>query len=246
MKHTVYAIGIGPGHMDLMTLQAQKAILDCDAIVGYTVYIKQIQSMIQDKLIYENGMGNEIKRCEQSIKWALDGKKVAMVCSGDASLYGMAGLLEELVEKHDLTNQIEIEVIPGVSAAFSCSALLGAPIVEDFCTISLSDYMTPLETIFNRIQYAGKGDFTIALYNPRSKKRPHYLEQAIHILQKERDEHTPVGIVRQAYRQEQEIIRTTLNAIPYEKVDMFATMIIGNSKTRWINNKMVTSRGYDL
>ncbi|TCT13793.1 precorrin-3B C17-methyltransferase [Natranaerovirga pectinivora] len=246
MKGKIYAIGLGPGDLQGMSLKAKETIIDCDGIVGYRVYVQQIKTLISEKDIYENGMGQEINRCEKAIEWAQEGKKVAMVCSGDSGVYGMAGLLYELLNKNNLLAKIPLEIIPGVTSAMACGSLLGAPIVEDFCTISLSDYMTPYETIEKRIEYAAKGDFTIAIYNPRSSKRPEYLRKAVDILLAIRSESTPVGIVRQAYREEQKIIRTTLGKIPFEEVDMFSTVIIGNSKTKWLGDYMVTSRGYAL
>ena len=246
MKGKLFAIGLGPGDLQGMTLKAKEIILECDGIVGYKVYVQQIKSLIKEKNIYENGMGQEINRCKKAIEWALEGKTVAMVCSGDSGVYGMAGLLYELLYKNNLIAQIPLEIVPGVTSAMACSSLLGAPIVEDFCTISLSDYMTPYETIEKRIEYAGKGDFTIALYNPRSSKRPEYLKRAVDILLTLKKESTPVGIVKQGYREEQKIIRTTLGNIPFAEVDMFSTVIIGNSKTKWLGDYMVTSRGYAL
>jgi precorrin-3B C17-methyltransferase len=246
MEGKIYAVGLGPGNRLGMTLKAQEVLLNCEAVVGYKVYVEQVSSMVSDKLVYENGMGQEIIRCEKAIEWALESKTVAMVCSGDAGLYGMAGLLYELLYQKNLLPQITLEIIPGVTSAISCAALLGAPIVEDFCTISLSDYMTPYDQIEKRLTYAAKGDFTLAIYNPRSRKRPEYLQKAVHILLEEKSGDTPVGIVKQAYRQGQTIIRTTLNKVPYEEVDMFTTVVIGNSRTRWLGDYMVTSRGYDL
>lgn len=242
----IYAIGIGPGHINGMTLKAYDTIKQCEAIIGYSAYIQQIKMLLEDKIVYENGMGKEKERCQKAIDLALDGKSVGMVCSGDSGLYGMAGLLYELLENQKLLEQVTMEVIPGVTSALSCAALLGAPIVEDFCTISLSDYMTPYEKILKRIQYSAKADFTIALYNPRSLKRPEYLSEVLDIIREERDGSTPVGIVKNAGRSKQEIIRTTLNEVPVEWVDMFSTVVIGNAKTKWLGDYMVTSRGYDL
>jgi precorrin-3B C17-methyltransferase len=242
----IYAIGIGPGHINGMTLKAFDTIKQCEAIIGYSAYIQQISVLLDNKIVYDNGMGKEKERCQKAIDLALQGKRVGMVCSGDSGLYGMAGLLYELLETQNLLDQVDMEVIPGVTSALSCSALLGAPIVEDFCTISLSDYMTPYETILKRIEYSAKADFTIALYNPRSLKRPDYLYEVLELIRKERDGDTPVGIVKNAGRNGQEITRTTLDRVPVEWVDMFSTVIIGNTKTKWLGDYMVTSRGYEL
>jgi precorrin-3B C17-methyltransferase len=213
-------------------------------LTGYTVYIEQIQGLVEKKQIVKKKMGEEIERCQIAIEMASKGHIVGIVCSGDGGLYGMAGLILELIEKE--TKKPEVEIIPGVTAALSASALLGAPIVEDFCTISLSDYMTPWDKILTRIEYASKGDFTIALYNPRSNARPDHLQKAIDVILMYRSGDVPVGIVRNAYRSNQEIIRTTLEKLPIEQVDMFCTVIIGNSKTRWTGDFMVTSRGYRI
>ncbi|GKX31281.1 precorrin-3B C(17)-methyltransferase [Vallitalea longa] len=246
MKGQIFVIGIGPGQLENMTLKAMDIIKSCDVIAGYKVYIEQINKLLDNKKVISKGMGKEIDRCEMAIEEALQGRKVGIVCSGDGGLYGMAGLLIELVHTKQLENYIEIEVVSGVTAAISCGALLGAPIVEDFCTISLSDYMTPYEKILNRVDMASKADFVIALYNPRSSKRPDYLDEAIRIIRKERDDNTPVGIIRMAYRKEQEIIRTDISHIKTEEIDMFCTVIIGNKQTKWLNDYMVTSRGYKI
>lgn len=242
----IIAIGIGPGHLESMTYQAKEALMRCDALVGYYVYVDQVKSLMTNQEIYANTMGQEKERCEKAIQIALTGKTVAMVCSGDAGLYGMSGLLYELLERDCLFDSLGIEVIPGVTAAISSASILGAPIVEDFCTISLSDYMTPYEKIKLRVEYATKADFTIALYNPRSSKRPEYLKEAVDIMLTYRTGTTPVGIIRNAYRQDQTIIRATLDTLPFESIDMFCTVIVGNSKTRWVKDYMVTSRGYSL
>ncbi len=242
----IYAVGIGPGRLEEMTLRAHKAIEASDTVVGYHVYVEQVGALLDGKQVLSTGMGGEKERCLQAIEAAGMGKTVSMVCSGDAGLYGMSGLLYELLDKMDLREEIELEIVPGITSALSCASLLGAPIVEDFCTISLSDYMTPQETIQKRLDAAAEAEFVIALYNPRSLKRPAYLQQAIEIISKHRPAHTPVGIVRNAYREDQQIHRTTLGQMPYDQVDMFCTVVIGNSRTRWIEESMVTARGYQL
>jgi precorrin-3B C17-methyltransferase len=245
VKGNIYIIGLGPGKLGNMTTKAIETIKSCEVIAGYKVYIEQIRELIHNKKIICNGMGKEILRCELAIEEASQGKMVGLVCSGDAGPYGMAGLVLELINKKNIQN-VEIEIIPGITAAISCSSLLGAPIVEDFCTISLSDYMTPYNKILKRIELAAKGEFIIAIYNPRSSKRQDYLSEAINIIRKEREDDTPVGIVRMAYREEQSIIRTTISNVEIENVDMFCTIIVGNKQTKWINNYMVTSRGYKI
>jgi precorrin-3B C17-methyltransferase len=242
----LYIIGIGPGALENMTLKAKEALCGSEVVVGYTVYIEQIKELISHQEIFVSGMRQEKERCQKAIDFCKEGKKVSVVCSGDPSLYGMAGLIYELLEKEQLLKDIKVEVISGVSAAFSSGALLGAPIVEDFCTISLSDYMVSYEKILKRVEHATKADFVIALYNPRSKKRPHYLEEVVQIVLQTRAPKTPVGIVKSAYRQEEEIIKTTLDKVSYDQIDMFSTVIIGNSNTRWVGEHMVTARGYTL
>ncbi|QUH30562.1 precorrin-3B C(17)-methyltransferase [Vallitalea guaymasensis] len=246
MRGQIFVIGIGPGQLENMTVKAVEVIKSCDVIAGYKVYVEQVKDLLVDKKVISKGMGKEVDRCEMAIEEAVQGKKVGIVCSGDGGLYGMAGLLIELVHIKKLESDIDVEVVSGVTAAISCGALLGAPIVEDFCTISLSDYMTPYEKILKRVELASRGDFVIALYNPRSSKRPDYLDEALSIIRKERDNNTPVGIVRMAYREEQEIVRTDLAHINTKEVDMFCTIIIGNKQTKWINDFMVTSRGYNI
>jgi precorrin-3B C17-methyltransferase len=246
MKGQIFVIGIGPGQLENMTLRAVEVIKSCDVIAGYKVYIEQVKELLEDKKIISKGMGKEIDRCEMAIEEATQGKTVGIVCSGDSGLYGMAGLLIELVHIKKLDTDIAIEVVSGVTAAISCGALLGAPIVEDFCTISLSDYMTPYDKILKRVKLASSADFVIALYNPRRSKRLEYLDEALNIIREERDSNTPVGIVRMAYREGQEIIRTDLANINTEEVDMFCTIIIGNKQTKWIDDFMVTSRGYNI
>lgn len=243
-KGKIMAIGIGPGNLDNMTLRCVKGIETAEMIVGYHVYVSCVRPLLTHQEVFENGMGNEVARCKVAVEAALEGKIVGVVCSGDASLYAMAGLLFELVEKAGGFDLLDIEVIPGMTAATYCSSVLGAAIVEDFCTISLSDYMTPLDKIMKRVDLAGAADFTIALYNPRSLKRPEYLAQALNILRMHRLPSTPVGIVQNGNRVDEKITLTTLEQIDETLVDMFCTVIIGNSQTKQIDRFMVTSRGY--
>lgn len=246
MKGKVYVIGLGPGGLDQMTMRAYKTIESCQVLVGYTVYIEQVQELCRDKEIIKKGMGQEVERGKIAIEKALEGKTVGVVCSGDAGLYGMAGLILELWKNHPDRDRVTCEVVPGITSALSCSSLLGAPIVEDFCTISLSDYMTPWERIISRLEHACAGDFTIALYNPRSLARPDYLEKALQVVLRYRSGDTPVGIVCNAYREGQSVTITTLEKLDPEMVNMFCTLIIGNSKTYLAEGKMITSRGYQL
>jgi len=237
-------VGLGPGNMENMTFAALKAVKEAEVIVGYGVYVELIREHIEGKKIIETGMGGEIERTKAALAEAGSGKIVSLVCSGDSSLYGLAGLAYELNDQMGLG--VQIKVFPGITSASSCNSILGAPIVEDFCTISLSDYMTPWEKIEMRVDLAAKADFAIAFYNPRSKARPDRLEKAMNIIKKVADAKTLVGVVRNAYREDQSSWISSLEDFDCEKVDMFCTVIVGNSKTRLIGGKMVTSRGYKI
>ncbi len=237
-------IGLGPGNLENMTIGALEEIKAADVVVGYGVYVDQIRAQAEGKRIIETGMGGERERTLEALKEAEGGAKTVLVCSGDSSLYGLAGLAYELQAAHGL--QAEIRVFPGVTSAISCNSILGAPIVEDFCTISLSDYMTPWSKIEGRLECAAKGDFAIALYNPRSKARPDGLEKAIGVLRRIAGDGIPVGVVRNAYRDGQSSWISTLGSFDCERVDMFCTVIIGNSNTKVLEGKIVTSRGYKI
>lgn len=246
MKGKIYVIGLGPGDPGNMTMRAFQAIEKCQVLVGYTVYIEQVKELSEGKEIIRKGMGQEIERGRIAVDKAAAGHTVGVVCSGDAGVYGMAGLILELLKDHPFREEISCEVIPGITSALSCSSLLGAPIVEDFCTISLSDYMTPWERIITRVEKACEGDFTLAIYNPRSLARPDYLGLALEVIKNYRNEDTPVGIVRNAYREDQSVVLTTLKDFDPETIDMFCTLIIGNSKTYIANGLMITPRGYKI
>lgn len=246
MKNKLYLVGLGPGSVEHMTHRAYEVIKASDVLAGYSVYIDQVRHMTQGKKLISRGMGQEKERCELAIEETLSGNKVAILCSGDASLYGLAGLSHEMILKKGLSDVIEVEVVPGITSALSCSSLLGAPIVEDFCTISLSDYMVSWDKIVQRIRLATEADFVIALYNPKSKSRVVHLEEAITRIRKIRDDHTPVGIVRNAYREDQSVWITTLGELEYNDIDMFCTLIVGNSNSYISNGRMITSRGYTL
>lgn len=243
--NTVYAVGLGPGNREYMTDQAWHALKDCDIICGYTVYVDLVKDMFPEKETYSTTMMKEIERCRWAIEKAENGLDVAMVCSGDAGVYGMATLLMEIAEKYE---NVEIIVVPGVTAALSGGAVLGAPISHDFCVISLSDLLTPWELIEKRLECAGQGDFALALYNPRSKKREDYLKKACEILMKNKSAETICGWVKNIGREGQEYEIMTLKELADEKykyVDMFTTVFIGNSMTRRSGDRMLTPRGYD-
>lgn len=246
MGGKIFVIGIGPGDPENMTFRAYRAIEKCQVLIGYTVYIEQVRELAEGKEIIKKGMGQEIDRAKIAIEKAAEGNTVAVVCSGDCGLYGMSGLVLELLKDHPQRENISCEPIPGITSALSCSSLLGAPIVEDFCTISLSDYMTPWERIIQRLENACAADFVIALYNPRSLARPDYLQKAMEIIKKGRSPETPIGIVRNAYREDQSVITVALKDFDPEMVDMFCTVLIGNSRSYMANGLMITSRGYRI
>lgn len=237
----IYVVGLGPGGFDQMTKRAVDAIKNSDVVTGYTYYIDLIKDMIQDKEVFSTPMKQEVERCKKALEYALTGKTVSMVCSGDAGVYGMAGIIHEICADHD---DVDIEVIPGISACCSGAAVLGAPLIHDFAVISLSDLLTPWEKIEKRLLLAADADFVICLYNPSSMKRADYLQKACELMLKYKAPNTPCGYVKNIGREGEEYTITTLEQLKDEKVDMFTTVFIGNSQTKVINNKMVTPRGY--
>ena len=236
----LYVVGIGPGGREYMTIKAVEVIKKSDVIVGYTPYIDYLGNLVEGKEIFSTGMKGEIERCNLAIEKVREGKNTAIISTGDAGLYGMAGPILELKE------EIEVEIIPGVTAAFSAASELGSPIMHDFASISLSNLLTPWEVIENRVGKAAEGDFVITIYNPRSKGRKDHLEKAVDIMLKYKSEDTPVGIVKNSGRPNTNIILTTLGSIDYEKVDMLSVIIVGNSNTYIKDGYMITPRGYDL
>ena len=236
----IYVVGIGPGGRENMTFRADRALRDCHVIIGYSGYLKYVEDYLPGKEVYSTGMKGEIDRCKMALKRAMEGNQVAIVSTGDAGLYGMAGPILEMSE------ELDVEIIPGISACFSAASDLGSPIMHDFVTISLSDLLTPWETIEKRIKLAAEGDFVISLYNPRSKGRPDYLKKAVDLILQFRGGGTPVGIVRNSGREDTEKKVRTLASIDYEEVDMMSVLIIGNSTTYIRNEKIITPRGYDI
>ena len=226
MTQKVYVVGLGPGGIEQMTQRAKAALESCDVIAGYHVYIDLIKNDFTGKEFLTTGMRKEVDRCKLAIEEALKGKTVAMISSGDAGVYGMAGIMYQVAAEHP---ELEIEVVPGITAACSGAAVLGAPLISDFCLISLSDLLTPWEKIEKRLDCASQADFCICLYNPSSFKR-----------------HVPAGIVRNIGRDGENYEITTLQELRDKEVDMFSTVIIGNSQTEVINGKLVTPRGYKL
>ena len=239
----LYVIGIGPGGADQMTPRARQAIEHSDIIAGYTTYIDLVRPLIGDKEILQTPMKKEIDRCKLARDAALTGKTVSMICSGDAGVYGMAGLMYEVCEQHP---DMDIEVIPGITAACGGAAVLGAPLIHDFAVISLSDLLTPWEKIQKRLDFAAQADFCICLYNPSSHKRADYLQKACDILLKSKSPETPCGTVRNIGRDGECGEIYTLAQLRDTKVDMFTTVFIGNSQTKRIGERMVTPRGYRI
>ena len=241
-RNLVYVVGLGPGDPQFLTAQAKTALENADVLCGYTVYIDLIRSFYPEKEVHATGMTKEIDRCRWALETAQSGKTVALVCSGDAGVYGMASLILELAPNYP---SVEIEVIPGLTAALSGGAVLGAPLAHDFCVISLSDRLTPWEIIEKRLACAAMGDFCVAIYNPSSKGRPDYLQRAVRILlQNGKSEETVCGIVCNIGRERQQSEIITLRELENKQVDMFTTVYIGNKTTKNIEGKMVTPRGY--
>jgi len=242
MSNLVYVVGLGPGNARFLTAQAQAALQAAEVLCGYTVYIDLVRPLYPDKEVYTTGMTKEIDRCRWALKTAQTGKTVALVCSGDAGVYGMASPLLELAQSYPA---VTVEIVPGLTAALSGGAVLGAPLAHDFCVISLSDRLTPWAIIEKRLACAAAGDFCIALYNPSSRGRADYLQKAVHILLANgKGPQTVCGIVRSIGRAGETARLLPLAELENTPVDMFTTVFIGNAATRALGGKMVTSRGY--
>lgn len=249
-RGAIYIVGIGPGGIEHLTSRAREVIESCDVVVGYSTYIGLVREIIPDKEIVSTGMTEEVERCRHAIMLAYRGRRVAVISSGDPGIYGMAGLIFEIIrhEGIDKGGGIEIQVIPGIPAFCAAAALLGAPVMHDFASISLSDLLTPWDTILRRVEAATKADFVIVLYNPRSRKRQGQLREALDIVSNHREMDTPAGIVHNATRDGEKVIVTTLKGIDeyYDEIGMTSIIIIGNNDTFIDNDRMVTPRGYRL
>lgn len=244
MNKRIYIVGMGPGDFEMMTGQAQSVLAACDVIVGYTVYVELIRGYFPDKEFATTPMRQEIARCKMCFEFAMQGKKVAMICSGDAGVYGMAAPMYELLEQYQ---EVDLCVIPGITAANSGAALLGAPLNHDYCVISLSDLLTPWEQIEKRLIAAIQGDFAIAIYNPSSHKRKDYLKRACEIMKKAGADHNRAcGYVENIGRDETKCVTCTLEELEHKQVNMFTTVFIGNSQSIIVNDKLVTKRGYQI
>lgn len=237
----LYVVGIGPGNYEQMTIEAYNVLKSCDIIVGYTVYVDLVKEHFSDKEFLTTPMTREVERCELAFEKAAQGYTTAMICSGDAGVYGMSGLILEIGQRY---KQVETCIIPGVTAALSGAGVLGAPLIHDFAVISLSDLLTPMEKIEKRLECAAMSDFVICLYNPSSKKRHDYLQRACDIVLQHASKDTVCGYVKNIGRAGEESVILTLKELRECNVDMFTTVFIGNSQTKEINGKMVTPRGY--
>ena len=241
-ENIVYVVGLGPGDTYYMTQEASNVLENVDAICGYQLYLDLIEPYFPCEEYYATGMTREIDRCRWALEKAKSGKKVAMVCSGDAGVYGMASPLLELAEEYP---DVAVEIVPGLTAALSGGAVLGAPLAHDFCVISLSDRLTPWAVIEKRLAAAALGDFCVALYNPSSKGRPDYLAKAVRILREHgKAPETVCGLVRNIGREGQTSRVLTLAELETTPVDMFTTVYIGNANTKALRGRMVTPRGY--
>ena len=241
MAKKVYVVGIGPGGSQYLTGEAAAALEEAEVLCGYTVYVDLVAPLYPEKETYTTAMTQELDRCRWALETAEAGRTVALVCSGDAGVYGMAGPVLQLAQD---CPEVDVEIVPGVTAALSGGAVLGAPLGHDFCVISLSDLLTPWETIEKRLACAAAGDFAVCLYNPSSRKRKDYLRRACDILLQAKSGDTVCGWVRNIGREGEERRILTLSQLREAEADMFTTVFIGSSATRRLANRIVTPRGY--
>ena len=239
----IYVMGIGPGDINTMTVRAREVLASCDVIVGYRSYTDLVKDAYPDKEIVSSSMRRETDRCHKCIELALSGKIVALICSGDAGVYGMASPMLEIAAKEGFD---DIEIVPGVTAALSGAALLGAPIGHDFCTISLSDLLTPWDLIEKRLRSAAEGDFCIVLYNPASRTRTHNLKRACDILMRTISPDKCCALVKNVGRSNSGYSVCTLSELSETDADMSTTVFIGNSRTYCENGRVITPRGYEI
>ena len=238
----IYAVGIGPGGGEYLVPRARRVLEEVEIVVGYRPYLELLGDLLADKQLVSTGMRGEVERCRKALELAREGKTVAVISSGDAGIYGMAGLLLELIEADG--DRLEVEVVPGVSAANAAAATLGAPLMNDFVVLSLSDQLTPLAVIRERVEAVAAADLVCALYNPQSRGRRQLFPEVVEEFIRVRGPQTIAGLVRNAGREGESRWLGRLDELPVESVDMVTIVIIGNSKTAIINNRMVTRRGY--
>ncbi|MCC8028807.1 MAG: precorrin-3B C(17)-methyltransferase [Lachnospiraceae bacterium] len=237
----IYVVGIGPGEYDQMTIRAARVLESCEVIVGYTVYVDLVKEHFADKIFLSAPMTREAERCRMAFEQAAAGHVTAMICSGDAGVYGMSGLMLQIRTEYP---EVDVEIVPGVTAAVSGAAVLGAPLIHDFAVISLSDLLTPWEDIERRILAAAEADFVICFYNPSSRKRRDYLRKACDLILRFRNEDTVCGIASNIGREGETVKICTLRELRDLETDMFTTVFAGNSRTRTVDGWMVTPRGY--
>jgi len=247
-KGKLYVVGIGPGHHDHMTYRAKQVIEESEVIIGYDTYVSLVEDLISGKEVYRYPMTQEVDRANQAIQFAENGRIVSLVSSGDPGIYGMIGLIYEILadKKWNRGAGIYVECVPGVSSLNSCSALVGSPLMTDFAVVSMSDLLVPWEMIVKRVEAAALGDYVTVIYNPASKKRVHQLQDTRDIFLKYRNPETPVAIVKGAYRESQTVVLTTLKDIlnHSDMLGMITTVIVGNSSTYNYEGVMINPRGY--
>ncbi len=248
MTGKLYIVGIGPGHHDHMTFRAKEVIGESDTIVGYETYVNLVQDLIAGKTVHRYAMTQEVERAHQCIDLAKSGKIVSLVSSGDPGIYGMAGLIYETLAESGWSpkDDLQVEIVPGVSALNSCASIIGSPLMSDFAVVSMSDLLVPWEIISKRVEAAAKGDFVVVIYNPASQKRTHQLQDTRKILLKYRKPTTPVAIIKGAFRESETVVVTNLENLPdhSDQLGMISTVIIGNSSTYTYKDLMINPRGY--
>src|SRR6056297_568671 len=240
----LYVVGIGPGNRENMTFEALEALKKSSSVVGYKTHINLIEDLLEDKKVFSNGMRKEIDRCKKAVEIAELGENVSVISSGDAGVFGMAGLVLEIISKSE--KDVDMEIIPGIPSANGAAASLGAPLMHDYVSISLSDLLTPWKLIEKRIKLAAEGDFVICIYNPKSKGRPENLNKAVDIIMEYKLGSTPVGIVKNAKRKGEKVRISNLGRLKEEEVDMTTMVVIGNSNTYTYKDYLITPRGYQL
>ena len=236
----IYIVGIGPGKKENMTFRAYEAMENSDIIVGYKTYVDLVKEYYPGKEMKSSAMTKEVDRCTEVLELARQGKTVSLISSGDAGVYGMAGIMLEIADE-----DMEVEVIPGITATNAAAAIAGAPRMHDYATISLSDLLTDWELIKKRLELAAQGDFVVSIYNPKSRGRVTQIEEAREIMMKYKPKSTPVAIVRNAGREDERYILTTLEKMLNHEIDMLTIVLIGNSNTFVKNGKIITPRGYE-
>ncbi len=239
-------VGTGPGSPESVSPRVLGLLRSCDVVVGYKTYIDLISGVVGDKEKISTGMTREIDRCKKAIELAAEGKQVVLVSSGDPGVYGMAGLSLEMLQAEGLLGRLEVEILPGITSATAAAARLGAPLMHDFAVISLSDLLTPWEVIKKRLEAASAGDFVIVLYNPASHKRIEQIKTARRIMLRHKASSTPVGLVRNAEREDESVVITDIDNMLDHLIDMLTVVIVGNSNTRRMGDFLVTPRGYKL